>query len=134
MRRFTTDRGARARVARWAPALAALAAFVAAVVACAQTNVAVEGGDCFAATDCDVGLICAVGKDGRRACTKDLTGTTKVPGSSSGGTTDARSDAPSVTDASVATDAPSVVVDTGVDAPVVIVDSGPDVVSDASGD
>ena len=117
--------------------LVALFAFlgVGPVVACAQTKAASEGGDCFAATDCDVGLICAVGKDGRRACTKDLTSTTKVPGSS-GGAMDATTsnDAVAKSDAPTSSDAQVPVQDAGVDAPIVVVDAGSDAAADASSD
>ena len=104
------------------------------VVACAQTKAAPEGGDCFAATDCDVGLICAVTQDGRRACTKDLSGTTKVPGSSSGGMDATAAADGARPDANAGTDAQQPVQDAGVDAPVIVPDAGPDATADASSD
>lgn len=107
------------------------------VVACAQTKAATEGGDCFAATDCEVGLICTVAKDGRRACTKDLTDTTKVPGSSggsSGADATTSSDSAPKPDAPVTKDADVPVQDAGIDAPIVVVDAGSDAAKDSASD
>lgn len=104
------------------------------VVACAQSTPANEGGDCFAATDCASGLICAVGKDGRRACTNDLTDTTKVPGSTGGGKDASALDA-AKSDAATTPDAQTPVQDATIDAFVVVPEAGTDATAnDAAGD
>ncbi len=52
------------------------------ILACSSTPKPVAaGGDCFQATDCQEGLVCApdMTMGGKRTCTSDLTGIQKVP-------------------------------------------------------
>ena len=52
------------------------------VWACSSSpKLVAAGGDCFQATDCQEGLICApdMSTAGKRSCTSDLTGIQKVP-------------------------------------------------------
>jgi hypothetical protein len=46
-----------------------------AVAACSSSaKLAGQGGQCFAATDCEDGLVCVPQPDGRSACTNDVSG------------------------------------------------------------
>ena len=63
-------------------ALANVVAVCGIMVACSSSpKLVAAGGECFQATDCQEGLICApdMSMAGKRTCTSDLTGIQKVP-------------------------------------------------------
>jgi hypothetical protein len=63
-------------------ALGTVAAVCGVILACSSTpKLVAAGGDCFQATDCQEGLVCApdMTMGGKRTCTSDLTGLQKLP-------------------------------------------------------
>lgn len=86
------------RSSRWVLA-AALSGFAVAglgLLACSSSPKLVgAGGECFQATDCEPGLICAPQKKGPRVCSSDLTGVQSTePGPGNDAATDGAADAP----------------------------------------
>ncbi len=89
------------------------------LAACAGSRSLVGAGqECLLAADCEVGLVCVPGKDGRRVCSRDLSGVTKPY--DAGGAADATADASRPQDGGPqdATFTDTGAPDSGIDAPV----------------
>ena len=92
---------------RRAVALAVALLVPAAVIACSSSPALVAaGGECFAASDCQPGLVCVPQKNGPRVCSSDLTQITGRPPADPDAAMPETSVPDAVTDAPV-TDAPT---------------------------
>lgn len=99
------DRDRKARRVRAAVVLVPLALAVLVPLACAnETTLSGPGEECFAATDCQAGLVCVPQRSGSRLCSSDLTQVEGRPPPEAGADAGEAGDGPeegSVTDAPV---------------------------------